>query len=103
MDRATGFEPVGRGFDSLRAHQPFFQGVHRVVNRLIIGPKRANALLRARAEGREEYWQSWLGTSCEIPAHVIPGGPMRMVLSMTVCVTLIAAVAAQNGRLAAQG
>jgi hypothetical protein len=22
MDRATGFEPVGRGFDSLRAHQP---------------------------------------------------------------------------------
>jgi hypothetical protein len=21
MDRATGFEPVGRGFDSLRAHQ----------------------------------------------------------------------------------
>ena len=39
----------------------------------------------------------------EIPAHVIPGGPMRMVLSMTVCVALIAAVAAQNGRLAAQG
>ena len=23
MDRATGFEPVGRGFDSLRAHQSF--------------------------------------------------------------------------------
>jgi hypothetical protein len=49
MDRATGFEPVGRGFESLRAHQPlpaflsFSNGLP--LRRLPIGPREPHSLI----------------------------------------------------------